>query len=104
MVCEQQQEEQHGTPVAVSVSVCWGACLLPLVLPQARSILVTNWPLAGVPQLMESFSLFTPADSKVTFILPEEAPATWPSRLGNCRFSFTTAENPTGVKVCESLH
>lgn len=74
------------------------------VLPQARSILVTNWPMAGVPQLMESFSLFTPADSKVTFILPEEAPATWPSRLGNCRFSFTTAENPTGIKVCESWH
>jgi hypothetical protein len=56
--------------------------------------------MSTVPQLMESFSLFTPSGSTITFVLPEEAPPTWPSRLGNCRFNFTTAgDNPTGVKV-----
>lgn len=77
---------------------------LPLTHPvsaflQARNIIVTNWCMGGVPQLMESFSLFTPAGSTVSFVLPEEAPTTWPSRLGGCRFNFLTADNPTGVKV-----
>lgn len=73
--------------------------LPPPHFSQARHILITNWPVSGVPQLMESFSLFTPAGSQITFVLPEEAPATWPSRLGSCRFSFVTTDNPTSVKV-----
>lgn len=78
-------------------------CVFLCSVLQARNILVTNWPMDGVPQLMESFSLFTPSGSVVTFVLPEEAPTTWPSRLANCRFNFTTAgENPTGVKVRET--
>jgi hypothetical protein len=59
--------------------------------------------MSGVPQLMESFSLFTPSGSTITLVLPEEPPATWPSRIGSARFNFLTAENQTSVKVSTGL-
>lgn len=72
----------------------------PTFSHQARNILVTNWPMSGVLQLMESFSLFTPSGSTVTFVLPEEPPPTWPTRIGACRFNYqAAADNPTSVKV-----
>eukprot|EP00879_Flechtneria_rotunda_P014393 GHRR01015040.1.p1 GENE.GHRR01015040.1~~GHRR01015040.1.p1 ORF type:complete len:1094 (+),score=407.36 GHRR01015040.1:691-3972(+) len=66
---------------------------------KARNILVANWPLASIPELMEGFSLFTPANSTITFTLPGEPPGAWPTRLGSCRFNFICTDHPTSVKV-----
>eukprot|EP00775_Hariotina_reticulata_P013760 gene13760-13879_t len=66
---------------------------------KARNIIVTDWPLSTTLELMEGFSMFTPAGSQVTFLTAEEVPSTWPTRLGSCRFSFVTADNPTSAKV-----
>lgn len=66
---------------------------------QARSILVSNWPAEGIPELMEGFAQFTPANSSVTFAMQGEPHPDWPTRISNCRFNFVAAKQPTSVKV-----
>eukprot|EP00878_Enallax_costatus_P041198 GHUV01047775.1.p1 GENE.GHUV01047775.1~~GHUV01047775.1.p1 ORF type:complete len:191 (+),score=62.15 GHUV01047775.1:318-890(+) len=66
---------------------------------KARNILVANWPVSSIPELMDGFSMFTPDNSVITFTIAAQAPATWPTKLGSCRFNFISAEYPTSVKV-----
>jgi hypothetical protein len=64
---------------------------------------VSNWPAEGIPELMEGFAQFTPANSSVTFAMQGEPHPDWPTRINNCRFNFVAAKQPTSVKVsCSS--
>jgi hypothetical protein len=73
-----------------------------VLLLQARSILVSNWPAEGIPELMEGFAQFTPANSTITFAMQGEPHPDWPTRIDNCRFNFVAAKQPTSVKVGSS--
>jgi hypothetical protein len=66
---------------------------------QARNILVSNWPADGIPELMEGFAQFMPANSTITFAMQGDPHPDWPTRIDNCRFNFVAAKQPTSVKV-----